>query len=143
MTSLATLLAVAAIFIGCSSSSYADVSFPTDGVLVYSSLCSDGEDEGGSKVVLIRGPEGVTAVYWRAEGAILAPLLAFTTDNVKLDPRTGAISLRFVDPELGAAGTYTLDGTITDDALTVKSNIEGTLRIPRARAAEGRLPKCQ
>jgi len=125
------------------SSFAAAVSFPADGVLVYSSLCVGEEDAGGDKVVLIRDPDGVTAVYWRTEGAILAPLLAFGADAVKVDERAGRISLRFVDPELGAAaGTYTLDGAITDDELTVSSNVAGALRMPRVRASEAHLPKC-
>jgi hypothetical protein len=121
----------------------AQVSFPADGVLVYSSLCQGEEDAGGDKVVLIRGAEGVTAVYWRTEGAILAPLLAFGPDAVKVDERAGSISLRFVDSELGPkAGTYTLDGTITDDELTVSSNVAGALRMPRVRVLDAHLPKC-
>ncbi len=113
-------------------------------MLVYSSLCVGEEDAGGDKVVLIRDPDGVTAVYWRTEGAILAPLLAFGPNDVKVDERVGSISLRFVDTELGpAAGTYLLEGAITDDELTVSSNVAGVLRMPRVRASEARLPKCR
>jgi len=129
---------------GLAASLAAAVSFPADGVLVYSSLCVGEEDAGGDKVVLIRDPDGVTAVYWRTEGAILAPLLAFGPADVKVDERKGRISLRFVDPEIGpAAGTYVLDGTITDDELTVSSNVAGALRMPRVRAFEAQLPKCR
>jgi hypothetical protein len=115
---------------------------PAFGVFVFSSLCYGAEDSDGDKIVLIRAPEGITAIYWRTEGAVMAPLLAYGP-AIKLDEHTGDISMRFVDSELpGDAGVYLLAGTISAEALVLKSNISGPIRLPRSQDATSRLPKC-
>ncbi|HTQ98873.1 MAG TPA: hypothetical protein VMH83_02740 [Candidatus Acidoferrum sp.] len=115
---------------------------PATGAFVFSSLCSGEEDAGGDKVVLIRGPEGNSAVYWRTEGPILAPLLAFGPD-VEIDDQHGTISMHFVDPDFpGDAGKYELKGSVTAEELKLSSNVAGDIHLPRRLREDGKLPKC-
>jgi len=115
---------------------------PRAGVLVHSSLCAGLEDAEGGEVTLFRRPAGDSAVFTRMEGPIMAPLFAYGP-NVKIDDRTGRISLRFLDPELGKAGEYLLDGMITGQAMDVSSNISGQLKLPRLQVFAPKLPRCK
>ncbi len=116
--------------------------FPRAGVFVYSSLCEGPEDAGGAEIVLRRGPTSNMAIFTRTEGPIMAPLLAFGPD-VKVDDRTGHITMRFVDPEFGSAGTYLLEGTVTAQQMNLSSSIVGSIKLPRITAFELKLSACR
>lgn len=108
---------------------------------MYSSLCAGEEDAHGEQIVLILGPEGASAIYTYAEGAIMAPLLAYGP-NVKIDDRTGHVVLKFenydVPPDANVKPeAYLIEGTISDEVLIV-----GSKKLPRIRTPSKELPKC-
>lgn len=112
------------------------------GVFVYSSLCGGEEDAGGAQIVLIRDATGDSALFTRTEGAIMAPLLAFGP-AVKIDERSGHVSLRFVDPEFGKQGIYQFEGTISEDVVDIRSEgYVGHLLLPRVKNLPAKLPRC-
>jgi hypothetical protein len=111
---------------------------PRFGIFVYSSLCSTPEDPSGTEIVLERSATGNVAIYTRTtEGPISAPLLAYGPD-VKVDDRTGHITMRFVEPELGRNGVFLLEGTVTDRLMEISGE-----RIPRVTKIPETLPKCR
>lgn len=112
------------------------------GVFVYSSLCRGEEDYGGAKLVLLRAPEGNTAVYWKTEGAIMAPLFAYGP-AITLDKRVGSISVHFVDPDLvGPTKDIRITGTVSEEALTLTDDASRTIRLPRLKQFAIQLPTC-
>ena len=106
------------------------------GIFVYSSLCQGSEDPAGKEIVLIRDYTGETAIYTRTEGPIMAPLTAYGP-NVQIDDRTGHFTMRFVDADLGDAGVYLLEGTLSDQELDI-----GGEKLPRVRTMVSKLPAC-
>jgi hypothetical protein len=115
---------------------------PSSGIFVFSSLCHGEEDAGGNRIVIFREPLTTTAIYWRAEGAILEPLVAYGQD-VKIDDRSGKISMRFADPAFGSAGVYVLEGSVSEEALVLDGQPTGPVRLPRVREFGQRLPACK
>lgn len=112
------------------------------GVFVYSSLCAGQQDAGGAEILLQRGPTGNMAVFTRTEGPIMAPLLAFGPDVIVND-RTGQVIMRFTDRGLLNVSTYILEGTVTEQEISLASNIGGPVKLPRVTALESKLPMCK
>lgn len=131
--------------IGCAALLFGvatEAGLPSAGVFVYSSLCMRPEDPGGAQIVLVRGAAGNMAIFSRTEGPIMAPVLAYGPD-VKIDERSGHVSLRFVDPEFGKDGIFQFEGTVSDDALDIVSQgWLGHLHLPRIPSVPGKLPRC-
>jgi hypothetical protein len=115
---------------------------PRTGMFVYSSLCSGPEDPEGDQITLLRDAAGDTAVFTRTEGAIMAPLLAYGP-SVKIDDRTGHIWLRFLDPELGKAGEYVLEGTVTDQVMELSGGGMRSQKLPRVQVSAKKLAACK
>lgn len=112
------------------------------GVFAYSSLCHGAEDSGGAKIVLLRGPEGITAIYWRTEGPIMAPLFAYGP-AITLDDRVGRISIHFVDPDVpGPAKDIRITGSVSEEALTLSGDASRVIQLPRLKQIEVKLPEC-
>lgn len=72
----------------------------------------------------------------------MAPLMAYGP-NLKIDDRSGHIYMRFVDPELGAAGVYVLEGQESTQGMTLTINMSGKLVLPRIAAPESTLSACR
>jgi hypothetical protein len=138
MTLCRRLLLAASLAAGGLVNPLSAAPLPRFGIFVYSSLCTGAEDPGGAEIVLERSATGNVAIYTRTdEGPISAPLLAFGP-NVKIDDRSGHITMRFIDPDLGSTGVFVLEGTVTDRAMEVSG-----ITIPRLLEFPTKLPTCR
>lgn len=70
----------------------------------------------------------------------MAPLLAYGPD-VKIDDRTGHITMRFMDADLKQQ--YLLEGTVTDQQMELSGLFEGPKTIPRVMTFAAKLLPCR